>query len=153
MKFHKAFTLIEILIIIAFLGTVYGLMTVSFFNGNLTGMAKATAIIKNIATCRMAAYIYFQGSCAEVNDSLSINGFLNDDSEYIPAWRDLTIKDNCVVFSASGEIPSEWSVTVDFSNDVESSNVLRALKKFSPCSELNSYKVKFYLLSGKIENI
>ena len=82
-KFRKGFTLVELLIVIAILGTLSAAMSVSVMGS--TAKAKAVAIASNVEACVNAAAMY----CADNMDAdISSATTENVLSAYIGKWGD-----------------------------------------------------------------
>ena len=145
------------LIVIAIIGALSAVMSVSITRSNARARAKAVAIVTNVSTCRSAAALYYMeifGSNDVKFEKQKVTAFLptDGDSEYVPSWSDF--RTGNINYSATGDIPSEWTVTVDFTNDSDHddiASVLAGIKGYSAVKGKTSFKVT--LLSGKVEGV
>ena len=150
---HRGFTLLELLIVIAIVGALAATMSVSIAKSNPSAKAKATAIVSNVNACRSAAGLYYMeifNSSDATADAQKVTAFLKNDSEYIPAWEDFTTGN--IKYSAGGDTPDKWTVTVDFDSDPDKiaiASAISAIKGYSAVKDKTSFKVT--LLSGKVE--
>ena len=83
---RKGFTLVELLIVIAILGVLAAVMTIS--SGSSVAKAKATTIANNLAACKTAAQLYYLENC----DSDDIDERTADDfiSDKVLNWDDFS---------------------------------------------------------------
>ena len=156
---RKGFTLVELLIVIAVLGALSASMSGSM--GTSTAVAKATAIVNNIATCRAAASVYYGEVCND--DSVSTtkaSDFLKEfdategATNYINNWDDFA-GDNVgnITYAAEGDTgPNSWAVKVTFTNDPDAKAIAKAIsrnKGYSSVDGKTEFTVK--LMTGKVE--
>ena len=83
-KMRKGFTLVELLIVIAILGTLAASMSISA--GDATARAKATSIVNNIEVCKSGAALYYSVAVTSKDATMTPNAFLVANSEYVPNW-------------------------------------------------------------------
>ena len=133
-KMRKGFTLVELLIVIAILGTLSAAMSVSVMGS--TAKAKAAAIASNVETCMNAAAMYCADNMNADISSVNTNTVL---SEYIGKWGDFG-DENSVKYTAdviaqpTGDdavaIPTAktWCVKVEIV-DKDKANIIAELEK------------------------
>ena len=127
-KIRKGFTLVELLIVIAILGTLSAAMSVSVMGS--TAKAKAVAIASNVEACVNAAAMY----CADNMDAdISSATTENVLSAYIGKWGDFG-DENSVKYEAK-DITSDtlsqakkWYIKVSIV-DNDKNNIIAELEK------------------------
>ena len=130
-------------------------MSVSIAKSNPSAKAKAAAIVSNVNTCKAAAALYYMdifSSNDATGDKQKASAFLADNSDYVPSWSDFADTNSKIKFSAEGDTPDKWTVTVDFSGDPDKTAIasaISAIKGYSTVKDKTSFKVT--LLSGKVE--
>ena len=130
-RMRRGFTLVELLIVVAILGTLAAMMSVS--TNTATATAKAQQIINNIEACKTAAGIYY---LEHRDDDMTAEGavktaaaFLNDTSTYVPGWKDYTTGSIKYTVDTKGEGYEKWAIQVDFTGDAEIVGIKAALGK------------------------
>ena len=180
-KSRKGFTLVELLIVIAILGTLSAMMSVNVAGS--TAKAKAAAIVSNVASCRSAAMMYAVNHGTDGIDTKTADDVLFD---ALPSWKDYSNANNKIKYAADltvdvsgtnkakGKGRENWAITVDFSQDPEKDTIVEELQKINGYNKSyanaadktgtdivkkadskndGSYKFRVMLLSGKIEAI
>lgn len=150
-KAHKGFTLIEMLIVIAILGTLA--TTISISMGGATAKAKAVSIANNIEACKNGAALYYSDTVNKANtgdDAGKPTDFLKDESTYVPNWKEFATEGTITYTAGTEDKPDEWTVTVSFANDKESTKILSALQKIPGYKSATGTGVKVTLLTGAI---
>ena len=121
---RKGFTLVELLIVIAILGVLTAMMSISA--GRSTASAKAARIISNIEVCKTAASVYYSENYDIDLSSKKASEFLT--ATYIPNFSNFT--DSATTIEAgSGTGYGSWDIKVDFSNEADSAGIQDALSK------------------------
>ena len=100
-KMRKGFTLVELLIVIAILGTLSAAMSVSVMGS--TAKAKAAAIASNVEACVTAAAMYCADNMDADISSVTTEAVL---SAYIGKWGDFG-DENSVKYEVADITPAE----------------------------------------------
>lgn len=150
-KIRKGFTLVELLIVIAILATLTATMMMSMQGA--TAKAKAATIAANLDLCRTAANIYYGASMD--------NGAISKDTadqvlsrQMKQGWTSMKgTAGDTILYGASGEGPTNWVASVDFTAEAESKDIANALKKIRNYRGITTSgaKIKLYLLTGSAD--
>ena len=128
-KARKGFTLVELLIVIAILGTLTATLSISA--GDATARAKAAAIVNNIEACKNGAALYYAAAFNDTSATMLPTAFLVDDSEYVPNWSSFATG-GTITYTAGADTqttPDTWTVVVSFASDKEATKIATALSK------------------------
>ena len=122
---RKGFTLVELLIVIAILGTLSAAMSVS--TNGATARAKASAIAANVDAAKSAAILYYANHAEDANLlTTTAETVLGD---YIKTWTDFKRTGDSITYSVDGAGPSSWALTVNFASDADKDAIKTALQK------------------------
>ena len=143
---RKGFTLVELLIVVAILGALAAIMTVS--SGASISKSKATAIANNLRICTTATQLYaLQSGDTEAATTDTAADKL---SVLVPNFSDFTDADNGMIkYTATGEGYKNWAVSVDIggASAAEIETALKTIKGFSNASKHFTYN----LFDGKVK--
>ncbi len=135
---RKGFTLVELLIVVAILGTLAASMMVSF--GNSTAAAKAASIAANVDTCMTAAKIYYAENISTVQAATG-----DDDAGAIQGkianYSKMSATGGTVTYTISGAGSNNWVVQVNFASAPDKEDIATALEKI-PGYNLDADKTK-----------
>ena len=127
-KFRKGFTLVELLIVIAILGTLSAAMSMSVTGA--TARAKAATIAANVNACITAARLYAINNASDGLDDLTADDVL---FASLPSWNDFKDTTSGISYEALTEDDNKgeanWAITVDFSKDPEKDAIVDELQK------------------------
>ncbi len=148
---RKGFTLVELLIVVAILGTLSASMMVSF--GSSTAAAKASSIAANVSACMSAANAYYN----ENLNTITADTTTDDIKAKITNW-DKIASGGAIVYTLSGAGSDNWVIQVNFSTatDKEKTAIATALKKIqgynatADSGTIDSGNFKVNLLTGEI---
>ena len=167
---RKGFTLVELLIVIAILGTLSAAMSMSV--SGATAKAKAATIANNVAACITAARLYAVNNASDALATTTADTVL---FASLPSWKDFNSGNIKYAQVADGKGIDGWAITVDFGDDPEKdaiatelSNIKGFGKSYSSTTDTGtaivnaasgtgesavagSYKFQVTLTSGKIE--
>lgn len=156
---RNAFTLVELLIVVAIITTLSTTLTMSMQGS--TAKAKAAVIASNVEACKNAAALCLVNSePKELNDKTA-NYALR---LYMPKWADYadSTSRDAIIYKASGTGSEQWVLTVDFRNDPEKTDIKSFLQRIKGYNKYfdangdiqdvmgNNYWFKVELISGKI---
>ena len=149
-KSRKGFTLVELLIVIAIIGSFSASMTMT--GNKATGAAKAATIVNNVGIYKVAASLYYAENSGEDLSSTNATAFEGED--YIPNRTDVGGGTIEISADQTGVGYKGWAVKVDFSKDGASSDIKTALSKvkgYSALSSVTNGRFKVTLWNGKVE--
>ena len=124
-KFRKGFTLVELLIVIAILGTLSAMMTSS--TGDATVRAKVSQIVSNIEACKIAAAVYYADHFDDNNVKMADKSAADVLAANIPTYKDFE-KGNITITADTTPGRENWAITVDFNNDADKTRLAELLK-------------------------
>ena len=169
-KFRKGFTLVELLIVIAILGTLSAAMSMSV--SGATAKAKAATIAANVNACISAARLYAINNAGDDLAKTTADDVLHAS---LPSWKDFKDTESGISYEAltaeANKGEANWAITVDFSKDPEKDAIVDELQKIrgfknsyasatadgvaivkkAEGETAGAYKFKVTLNSGKIE--
>ena len=135
-KFRKGFTLVELLVIVAILGTLAAIMTLS--SGTSIAKAKATTIVNNLKTCTAAAQVYYIENGDDSNATTGIESkTASDVVANVPNWSDFSGDDELIKYVpvAAGTGPENWAITVTITGS-DAKDIAEALAKIKGFSSV-----------------
>ena len=125
-KMRKGFTLVELLIVIAILGALASMMTLS--GTNATASASATKIVENLLTLKSAALMMYTDYIYSGDAGFNNDSFKAVSQDYLdPVALKAMSKDYSVVVDSS--TPKKWYAIYLFdANDAGTTQVKKLLK-------------------------
>ena len=140
-KMRKGFTLVELLIVIAILGTLSAAMTVS--SSTATAKAKAAVIANNLKTCTSGAQVYmFEHTDASTTLTTSTADMLADAVPNFTEFQEISGTSDTIIYAAvdkSGvdKVPDKWTITVTLSGS-DKGDIVAALKSIKGFKNLTA---------------
>ena len=147
---RKGFTLVELLIVIAILGTLTASLSISA--GDATARAKAAAIVNNIEACKNGAALYYSANFNDTSATMTPAGFLADTSDYVPNWKEFATGGTITYTAGAETTPDTWTLVVNFKDDQEAAKIATALSKIPGYKSITAAhnKITVVLLKGTI---
>ena len=142
-KTRKGFTLVELLIVVAILGALAAIMTVS--SGSSIAKARATAIANNLRICTTAAQLYYLSS-GDVDTAEKDIGSVKT-SEFVATIPNFSeFSSGTIAYVASNDDEAgykKWGVKVTISG-ADKTEILTALKAVKGFSTVDTSKNVIY---------
>ena len=128
---RKGFTLVELLIVIAILGALASMMSLS--GTNATASARAATIVSDLKTLKTAALLFYNDYYLSSGDGVNAftqNSFNAHSADYIdPAALKIISKDYAILIkAATTTAPSEWYAGYLLGVGAEDAQVAKLLK-------------------------
>lgn len=131
---RKGFTLVELLIVIAILGTLSAMMTSS--TGDATVRAKVSQIVSNVEACKLAAAVYYADNFDSQTIDMSTTTAETVLAANVPTYKDFQTGNITITPLTEDDYKGRdnWTVTVDFTKDadiVRLKTLLKATRGYS----------------------
>ena len=128
-KMRKGFTLVELLIVIAILGTLAAMMASS--TGDATVRAKVNQIVGNIDACKLAATVYYSDNFDNSSVNMSEKSAADFLPAYIQAFSDYATGSIQITALNDDEYKGRpnWTIKVDFSTDADKERLAELLAR------------------------
>ena len=149
---RKGFTLVELLIVVAILGALAAVMTVS--SGDSITKAKATAIANNLRICTTGAQLYYLENGD--NESVTMSSIKAKDvlDAKVPNFTEFssgTIEYDSTDITTDGETPPHsWAVTVTLSGS-DATSIITSLASIKGFSGASGSSVTYKIFDGTLE--
>ena len=151
-KMRKGFTLVELLIVIAILGTLSAAMTVS--SSTATAKAKAAVIANNLKTCTSGAQVYmFEHTDASTTLTTGTAAMLAAAVPNFTEFTEITGTSDTIIYKAEDvtdkDVPDKWSITVTLSGADKGDIVaaLKTIKGFKNLTDPTANSTKDYVIT------
>ena len=125
------------MIVIAVLGALAATMATS--SQKATGLAKAQAIVNNLNSCKVAAFLYYSEHRDDDMSNTTASAFLADGSAYIANWSKFSSK-GTKYSAGTGAGFGSWDVKVDFTSDADATGMETALKAIRGFEDIGNNK-------------
>ena len=120
---RKGFTLVELLIVIAILGALTSMMSLS--GTNATASANATKIVNNLQTLKTAAIMFYNDYIYSGDAGITTESFIAQSADYFDPAILKDLRSNYAIFMTTGTATtaSKWYAIYKFDNVVEEDKI------------------------------
>ena len=127
-KMRKGFTLVELLIVIAILGALASMMTLS--GTNATASASATKIVENLLTLKSAALMMYTDYIYSGDAGFNNDSFKAVSRDYLDpvALKALSADYGLAMTAGSATEAKKWYAVYKFKTEAETAQVKKLLK-------------------------